>query len=65
MNDKKLKDWDQYGNPGNLINEGLVSSEFEIIINCEKAQLKITACDGDALKRVFKLTDAILSENKK
>ena len=65
MNEKKLKEWDEQGNPENLINEGLVSSELEVIINCEKAQLKITASDGEALRRVLKLTDAILSENKK
>lgn len=65
MNEKKLKKWDEQGNPENLINEGLVGSELEVIINCEKARLKITASDGEALRRVLKLTDAILSENKK
>lgn len=66
MNDKKLNDWDdERGDPDNLINDHLVGSELEVVINCENARLKITACNGDALRRVLKLTDAILSENKK
>lgn len=66
MNDKKLNDWDdERGDPDNLINDHLVGSELEVVINCENAQLKITACNGDALRRVLKLTVAILSENKK
>lgn len=66
MNDKKLSDWDdERGDPNNLINDHLVGSELEIIINCENAQLKITACNSDALQRILKLTDAVFSENKK
>lgn len=65
MNDKKLKKWDEQGDPSNLINDHLAGAELEVIINCKKAQLQITACNGEALERVLQLTNAILSENKK
>lgn len=66
MNAEKLDAWDEErGDPNNLVNEHLVGSELEVIINCENARMRITACNGDALRRVCRLADAVLSENKK
>lgn len=65
MNDKKLKKWDEQGGPDNLVNDGLFGSELEIIVNCGNARLKIVASNGDSLKKIIELTDAILSRDKK
>lgn len=61
MNAEALKEWDEQGCPNDFINDGLAGSEMEIVINCQKARLKITAESGFALQQVLQLTTAIMS----
>lgn len=65
MNEKKLDEWDEQGDPGNFVNNHLAGSEMVIVINCENARVEISASNGEGLRRVIQLTDAILSDNKK
>lgn len=65
MNEKKLDEWDEQGDPDNFVNNHLAGSEMVIVINCENARVEISASNGEGLRRVIQLTDAILSDNKK